>query len=77
MPAPKTLDLNDAPPGFVPVLKSAVTTARLGNICRACDWRPECDASKFRCMSYARADGCGVVFQRKARRKAAGPRGKG
>lgn len=69
-----TLDQNEAPPGYVAVLKSSVATAELGNICRACDWRPNCDGIAYRCMSYTvvsrtdgrelkRSDGCSVVFK--------------
>lgn len=49
----------DAPDGFTAVLKSDVATQSLGNICRACDWRPECQkpdtdftVSRHRCMPY-------------------------
>lgn len=70
------LDTEDAPPGFYAVLKSDVAALCLGNICRACDWRPECDGFAHRCMSYTlissrdgselkRRDGCSVVFKRK------------
>jgi hypothetical protein len=65
----------DAPDGFLAVLKSDVVTQSLGNICRACDWRPECDGRAHRCMSYTvitddgkelkRDDGQSVVFKRK------------
>lgn len=54
-----TLDPSEAPAGYVAVLKSDVATLTLGNICRACDWRPECQkpgtdftVSHHRCMSY-------------------------
>lgn len=70
------LDPNEAPPGYLAVLKTSVATLALGNICRACDWRPDCNGFEHRCMSYAvfssrdgselkRADGCSVVFKRK------------
>lgn len=62
-----TLDPNEAPAGYVAVLKSQVATPTLGNICRACDWRQECQkpetdftVSHHRCMSYtvtSRLDG--------------------
>ena len=49
----------EAPIGFYAVLKAEVATEKLGNICRACDWRPECNdpATDFslprhRCMSF-------------------------
>lgn len=54
-----TLDVSEAPVGFYAALKSSVATKALGNICRACDWRGECqkpstDFAKHnhRCMSY-------------------------
>jgi hypothetical protein len=70
------IDPNEAPPGYMAVLKASVATATLVNICRACDWRPECDSFAHRCMSYTiissrngselkRRDGCSVVFKRK------------
>ena len=73
--APAVLDPNEAPEGFVAVLKSDVVTDRLGNICRACDWRSECNGFEYRCMPYTvicsqdgrelkRQDGCSVVFKR-------------
>jgi len=71
------LDPNEAPEGFIAVLKSAVVTASLGNICRACDWRSECNGFEHRCMPYTvvssrdgrelkRLDGCSVVFKRRS-----------
>jgi hypothetical protein len=49
----------EAPEGYLAVLKSTVSTKRLGNICRACDWRPTCQQAdtdfsmaRHRCMSY-------------------------
>jgi hypothetical protein len=70
------LDPDEAPAGFVAVLKSDVVTADLGNICRACDWRSECNGFEHRCMPYTvvssrngrelkRLDGCSVVFKRR------------
>lgn len=70
------LNPNEAPPGYFAVLKSDVATEELGNICRACDWRPECDGFAYRCMSSTvissrdgselkRQDECSVVFKRK------------
>ena len=72
--APKVLDPNEAPEGFIAVLKSDVATDSLGNICRACDWRSACNGLEHRCMSYTvisnyggrelkRLDGCSVVFK--------------
>ncbi len=75
-PIPAVLDPNEAPDGFIAVLKSDVATESLGNICRACDWRSQCDGVAHRCMSYTvisridgrelkRQDGCSVVFKRR------------
>lgn len=64
------IDKNEAPPGYFAVLKSDVATPSLGNICRACDWRPNCDGKVYRCMPYKldnglkRNDGCSVVFKK-------------
>lgn len=68
------LDPSEAPPGYYAVLKSEVASDALGNICRACDWRSECNGFEHRCMSYQvvtgdgrelkRVDGCSVVFKR-------------
>jgi len=74
---PAVLDPNEAPEGFIAVLKSDVATDSLGNICRACDWRGACNGCEHRCMSYTvisskdgrelkRQDGCSVVFKRRA-----------
>lgn len=53
------VDPSEAPNGYYAVLKSSVVTAKLGNICRACDWRSECQktdtdfgCSSHRCMDY-------------------------
>lgn len=55
----RTLDPSEAPVGYFAVLKAGVATAKLGNICRACDWRPTCQdpgtdltLHNHRCMSY-------------------------
>lgn len=71
----KVINKNEAPPGYYAVLKSDVISPSLGNICRACDWRPDCSGEKYRCMPYEietpdgrtlrRGDGCSVVFKRK------------
>jgi len=66
----KNLDPTEAPPGYTAVLKSDVATPELGNICRACDWRKDCNGLKHRCMPHElenglkRNDGCSVVFKR-------------
>ncbi len=70
------LDPNEAPSGYYAVLKADARPSDGGNICRACDWRPDCDGLLQRCMSYSvissrdgselkRRDGCSVVFKRK------------
>jgi hypothetical protein len=75
--ATAVLDPNEAPEGFMAVLKSDVATDSLGNICRACDWRSACNGSEHRCMPYTvisskdgrelkRHDGCSVVFKRRS-----------
>ncbi|HEX9970995.1 MAG TPA: hypothetical protein VGD14_02890 [bacterium] len=64
------IDRTEAPPGYFAVLKAEVVTQSLGNICRACDWRPDCDGVTYRCMPYELANGlkrrdeCSVVFKR-------------
>lgn len=71
------LDPDEAPSGYYAVLKADAKPSDGGNICRACDWRPECDGFAHRCMAFAvissrdgrelkRRDGCSVVFKRKA-----------
>lgn len=54
----KGVDPTEAPDGFYAVPKRDVATEALGNICRACDWRPECQKAEtdlakphHRCMS--------------------------
>ena len=59
------IDPQEAPPGFSPVLKSERRHDQ-GNLCRQCDWRPECDGPVCGCMSYNRHDGMSVVFKRTA-----------
>ena len=74
---PAVLDPNEAPEGFNAVLKSDVATDSLGNICRACDWRSDCNGFEHRCMPYTvisskdgrelkRHDRCSVVFKRRS-----------
>lgn len=71
----KQLNPAEAPAGYYAVLKADVARPDLGNLCRACDWRPECDGFAHRCMPYPvvsrldgrlleRRDGCSVVFKR-------------
>jgi hypothetical protein len=70
------LDPGEAPAGYFAMLKDDAKPGDGSNICKACDWRPACDAFSHRCMSYAvisardgsvlqRRDGCSVVFKRK------------
>lgn len=69
-----TLNQHDAPPGYYTVLKADAKPRDGSNICRACDWRSDCDGSKHRCMSFEivtpdgrtlkRDDGCSVLFKR-------------
>ena len=74
------VDPNEAPEGYVAVLKADARPKDGGNICRACDWRKTCQnpATNFgdhrnRCMDFAvsdggrmlrRNDGCSVVFKK-------------
>lgn len=53
------LNPNEAPEGYVAILKSDVSRSTTGNICCSCDWRKECASSEtdfelkeHRCMSY-------------------------
>lgn len=57
---PGILDPNEAPEGYYAVLKDKAKPTDDGNICRACDWRKECQKKdtdfsthNHRCMSYA------------------------
>jgi len=69
------LNQNDAPPGYYAVLKSEAKSKDGSNICRACDWRPDCSSAKYPCMGYAivtsddrtlrREDGHSVLFKRR------------
>lgn len=58
-----------APQGYKAVPKDDVVDS-LGfnsniNVCSKCDWRKECQKNaSVPCMSYARIDGVGVVFQK-------------
>ena len=53
------VDPNEAPAGFYAVSKASAKPADGSNICRACDWRPQCQdpttdltAPGHRCMGY-------------------------
>lgn len=65
------LNPQEAPAGFVAVLKSEAKPSDGGNICRACDWRSECNdkATEFtalghRCMGYPVVTKDGRAIQR-------------
>lgn len=59
MPDPTpVLDPNEAPDGYVAVLKDHAKPPDGSNICQACDWRPSCQnpgtdfsLPRHRCMS--------------------------
>lgn len=60
-----------APAGYFAVLKAEAKPADGSNICRACDWRSECQKpetdftqTRHRCMPWAREDGSSVLFKR-------------
>ena len=75
MRTPPVIDPTEAPLGYYAVLKADAKPRDGGNICRACDYRADCDQFRHRCSSYAvitpdgrelqRRDGCNVVFKRK------------
>jgi hypothetical protein len=66
-------DPTEAPAGFYAVSKAQAAPRDGGNICRACDWRKECNdpatdllAHGHRCMSYpVVATRDGKTYQRK------------
>lgn len=64
-------DPKAAPAGYFAVLKSEAKPKDGSNICRACDWRPECQRpetdftlANHRCMPWARNDESSVLFKR-------------
>lgn len=64
-------DPKEAPAGYFAVLKSEAKPKDGSNICRACDWRPECQRpetdftlANHRCMPWARNDESSVLFKR-------------
>ena len=64
-------DPKAAPVGYFAMLKAEAKPSDGGNICRACDWRPECQRpetdftrTNHRCMPWARDDGSSVLFKR-------------
>lgn len=78
LPGCSILDKNDAPSGYIAVLKTdARPKGSDENFCRFCDWRPECQKGSHaaRCMPYPavlqdgslweRKDGCSVVFKKR------------
>ena len=74
-------DPTEAPPGYVAVKKSSLSDIeRSQNICRSCDYRPECQRTggprEYRCSTqgaidpitgkiYQRKDGHSVVFKKR------------
>jgi hypothetical protein len=62
------LDENEAPQGYIAVLKSEVS-GRGDNICNHCDYRSKCNGFEWRCMPFElanglkRHDGCSVIFK--------------
>lgn len=60
-----------SPTGYFAALKAEAKPKDGSNICRACDWRPECQKpetdftqTRHRCMPWARDDGSSVLFKR-------------
>ncbi len=65
------LDPTEAPAGYFAVLKASLAHNK-GNLCRQCDWRPECQKPEtdflkhgHRCMSYAIITAGGREVQRR------------
>lgn len=68
------LNPSEAHPGYYAALKSDAKPKDGGNICRGCDWRPQCDGKIYRCMPHEietddgvtlkRDDGCSVLFKK-------------
>jgi hypothetical protein len=65
------IDPREAPLGYYAVLKEDVSTPILGNICRACDWRAECQKRdtdftlhNHRCMGYPIVGSNGKITER-------------
>lgn len=63
----------EAPAGFYATEKPSFESVG-ESICRHCDWRSDCcnpstdfKLKNHKCMSYARADGIGVIFKRKTK----------
>lgn len=64
-------DPKSAPAGYFAVPKEEAKPKDGSNICRACDWRQECQKPttdftrrEHRCMPWARDDGSSVLFKR-------------
>lgn len=60
---------DECPEGFKAIPKDDVVPPfgenKNLNVCTKCDWRKQCQANaSVPCMSYARKDGVGVVFQK-------------
>lgn len=46
------IDPREAPAGFYAVLKSEAKPKDGSNICRACDWRPECQSPETDLLAF-------------------------
>ena len=64
-------DPREAPAGYYAILKAEAKPKDSSNICRACDWRHECQRPDtdfstpgHRCMAWARNDASSVLFRR-------------
>lgn len=64
-------DPKEAPEGFLALLKEDAKPKDGSNICRACDWRTECQSPEtdfartgHRCMPWVRDDKSSVLFKR-------------
>jgi len=61
----------EAPEGYYAVSKESVKTSTLGNICRACDWKHECQKTgtdflnpNHKCMDYTTVHLSGIEIKR-------------
>ena len=74
------IDQDDAPWGYHPIPKELVRPSKHSictnhneNICRSCDWRPDCQKAgpdnTYFCVSEKRKDGISVVFRKSEPKK--------
>lgn len=56
----RRLDKWDAPEGYRAFLKFDVSGGE--NICRKCDYHPECIKKQAKCRDFERVDKCSVYF---------------